>query len=140
MPTPTETVTVSGVHGDVTTIFNGGQTPEPSFAMTTPFSMPRDCLDFDGAAMEVFRNDQNGQDTTHLTQNLDEITRPECWPFGDYQETYSPAVCPSGWTYYSVVGGDYTETVTEITSHPGASSAHTSTYYTNQLSAYCCPR
>ncbi|KAM3512961.1 hypothetical protein MY11210_003361 [Beauveria gryllotalpidicola] len=147
MPAPTDTTVTASATTSVTTAAattaspGGDATADVVVPMTTPFSMPPDCLDFDGAAMftHLHHYDSSDQDVTHLTRNLYEIDTRSCWPSGVYNATYSPAVCPSGWTYYSIMPGDCSELVTVTNSPSGASSAYTASSYTNQLSAVCCP-
>ncbi|KAM3506076.1 hypothetical protein MY10362_002575 [Beauveria mimosiformis] len=151
MPIPTEatftasTMALATTTTTATTASPGSDaTANVVVPMTTPFSMPPDCLDFDGAAMytQLQHYDSSDQVVTHLTRNLYEINTQSCWPSGVYNATYSPAVCPSGWTYYSIMPGDYDElvTVTVTDSPSGASTAYQTTSYTNQISAVCCPR
>ncbi|KAJ4163517.1 hypothetical protein LMH87_005239 [Akanthomyces muscarius] len=121
------------------TASDGGEATGTLVAMTTPFSIPPDCLGFDGAVMDVYRAYYGAPNTTQLTQNIRDMDSSSCWPSGAYRGTYSPAVCPTGWTYYSIMAGDFTEAVTVTTSPSGAPLSTTMTYYTNQLSAYCCP-
>ncbi|EJP70413.1 uncharacterized protein BBA_00043 [Beauveria bassiana ARSEF 2860] len=129
----TTTATIASPGGDATTDF--------VVPMTTPFSMPPGCLDFDGAAMytQLQHYDSSDQNVTHLTRNFYEMDTQSCWPSGVYNATYSPAVCPSGWTYYSIMPGDYDEPVTVTESPSDASTAYATTSYTNQISAVCCP-
>ncbi|OAQ98650.1 hypothetical protein LLEC1_06417 [Akanthomyces lecanii] len=132
MPTLTDsTATVSSndsTTATTTTAPNGGDTTRTLVAMTTPFSIRPDCIDFDGAEVGITVA-YGAPNTTQLTQNLSDMDRSSCWPSGKYSGTYSPAVCPIGWTYYSIMGGDYTDTVLQTTSSPGAPSSTTVVVY-----------
>ncbi|KAM3550184.1 hypothetical protein MY1884_008377 [Beauveria asiatica] len=146
MPIPTDaTITTSttalATTTTATTASPGSDaTADDVVPMTTPFSMPPDCLDFDGAAMytQLQHYGSSDQQVTHLTRNLHEIDTQSCWPSGVYNATYSPAVCPSGWTYYSIMPGDYNELIT-VTVTDSPSGPYQTTSYTYQISAVCCP-
>lgn len=122
------------------TTSDGADTTGTLVAMTTPISIHSDCLNFDGATLDAYRANYGAPNTIQLTQEIRDMDGPSCWPDGAFQGSYSPAVCPAGWTYYSIMAGDFTETSTVTTSTSGALSSTAITYYTNQLSAYCCPR
>ncbi|EGX91968.1 hypothetical protein CCM_06128 [Cordyceps militaris CM01] len=122
----------------MTTSYNQTESSHMLVPMTTPFSMSPGCFDIVWAG----GSEENGanQSVPQLTQNLDNVYHDSCWPDGEFHASYSPAVCPSGWTYYSILAGDPTETILQWTSSTGASTSSIVTSYTSQISALCCPR
>ncbi|KAJ2966514.1 hypothetical protein NQ176_g10116 [Zarea fungicola] len=96
-------------------------------AMTTPFVVAPDCLDFNGGTINL--QSWNRAYST-ITQDSAVRQRPSCLPSGVRNATYLPAVCPSGWKYYSII--------------PAASSTQLTTNGTpgppiKLTSAVCCP-
>lgn len=105
--------------------------------MTTPFAMPSGCLDYNGGTVSIdssqlysVSNNTFAVGTT-LRMNEDVLQRPSCLPSGIQNATYFPAVCPSGWTYYSMVPPD---------SYTWLTTNSTLGYPAMMTTAYCCPR
>ncbi|KAJ3472287.1 hypothetical protein NLG97_g11117 [Lecanicillium saksenae] len=143
MATPTATGTASVASPTTpTTAFDGQSTTTSRTPMTTAFSMPSGCPDFNGAYLESWINGPPDVPANIVFRlQLSEAFRPSCWPSQEFHATYSPGVCPAGWTYYSIIPATTDSTTTMFT--PSASDA---TPYpvvfqdADQMTAYCCPR
>ncbi|KAJ6787492.1 hypothetical protein PWT90_08914 [Aphanocladium album] len=144
MATPTATGAASP--GEPTTSTTASDAQNAIAAMTTAFSMPSGCPDFNGAYMEVWGANNPPEllpPDTMFRLRLSEAFRPSCWPSEAFHATYSPGVCPTGWTYYSIIPatGNYT---TSIYTPTGDGSAANTPYPVvwqspNEMSALCCP-
>lgn len=118
-----------------------------SDAQTTPFVQPSFCADlFSTTTVSEFPVSQSdnihgyvNRTVTALVPDGNDPRFTSCLPGGwaakpsQYQYTFSPAVCPSGWMAYAI-GPDWEwDSVTSTTTKRSSSGQQAST-------AYCCPR
>ncbi|TQV97086.1 hypothetical protein IF1G_04326 [Cordyceps javanica] len=74
-PTVPPATASTGAVTAATTTSDGAPTTDTVLAMTTPFSMPPECLDFNGAEIGVWDPDH-----VELTRSFQD--HPSCWPSG----------------------------------------------------------
>ncbi|KAK2768308.1 hypothetical protein FQN54_000161 [Arachnomyces sp. PD_36] len=105
---PTSSVpTSSGVTGITTTT-----APPALSALTTQFRQGTECASIWGMITTVQRTNSEDTTLTILTSNANDphfaSCQPSGWDAGSDRFSFSPAVCPSSWTYFDMAGFVFT--------------------------------
>lgn len=75
----------------------------PYVALTTPFKAPGSCFqDFRHGSLTVTKEGYYDETSVTILNANISGTYSSCFPSGFGTATFYPAVCPSGWTYYTI--------------------------------------